>query len=540
MRLKFVGIVALTLLASAVQAGAAFAQETRVNPRALGELRAWDRRVTADIRSGDLRRRSVRADTLVAGRVHERFDQYFNGVRVYGADIARQRDAAGQTVSMFGTLYDGIAISTAPALAQADVKQRIEALGGARLGETRQPELFVLPLENGTYALTWYGRIFSKVDGTLTGYFIDAQTGAIVKAVNELQTQSAVGRGAGVLGDEKKVSASSNSGRFIAIDGLRPPDILTFDLKGDLNRAIDFLNGDLALGLGDVASDSDNVWNDAAAVDGHVYAGFTYDYYFKRLGRRGLDNDNIRLLSLVHSVRREDIDDYPFFIVADFYLNAFYFGNGVMVYGEGLPSNLRFDGQSWDYLAGGLDVVAHELTHGVTGYTSGLIYENESGALNEAFSDMVGASVEFFFQEPGNGLLRSDWLIGEDVIRPGGLRNMRDPASYGYPDHYARRYTGPDDGGGVHTNSAIPNLAFYLAIEGGPHPRTGAGVTGVGFANRDQIEKVFYRAFTEMLTSRATFAQARAATVQAARDLYGVNSAAERAVTQAWSAVGVN
>ena len=81
--------------------------------------------------------------------------------------------------------------------------------------------------------------------------------------------------------------------------------------------------------------------------------------------------------------------------------------------------------------------------------------------------------------------------------------------------------------------------AFYLAIEGGTNRTSGVSVTGVGAANREQIERVFYRAFTQMLPSGATFSLARAATVQAARDLYGGGSPAERAVQQAWSAVGV-
>jgi Zn-dependent metalloprotease len=92
----------------------------------------------------------------------------------------------------------------------------------------------------------------------------------------------------------------------------------------------------------------------------------------------------------------------------------------------------------------------------------------------------------------------------------------------------------------VHINSSIPNHAFYLAIEGGTNRTSGLPVEGVGAANREQIEKVFYRAFAFLLPSSARFSTARAATIQAARDLYGANSPAERAMTQAWTAVGVN
>jgi Zn-dependent metalloprotease len=91
----------------------------------------------------------------------------------------------------------------------------------------------------------------------------------------------------------------------------------------------------------------------------------------------------------------------------------------------------------------------------------------------------------------------------------------------------------------VHTNCTIADHAFYLAIEGGTNRTSGLSVQGVGAANREQIEKVFYRGFALLLTSNATFSMARAATIQAARDLYGTGSAPERAVTQAWTAVGV-
>lgn len=545
MRLTVARLFLFTIALSALPA-VATAQETRVTPRGLGALREWDRRLTADIRSGDLRQRSVRPDTMIEGRSHERYDQYYRGVRVYGADLARQRNTLGQTLSVFGTVYDNIDVDTVPALAQADAKRRIETLGGAPLGESRQPELVVFPLDGDVapggprFALAWTERVISPATGTLTAYFIDADTGAVLHTRNDMKTQSAVGRGTGVLGDEKKMSAATLNTRFVTRDDLRPPnDIMTFDMRGDVNRVLAFLNGQINLNNADLASDDDNVWTDAAAVDAHAYAGFTYDYYFKRFGRRGLNDNNVRMLSLVHPVRRQDVTTASPFVIGLFYLNAAYFGSGVMVYGEGLPAGFTASGQYWDYVSGALDIVAHELTHGVTEYTSDLIYQNESGALNEAFSDMMGAATEFYFQDRGTGNLRADWLIGEDVIRPGGLRSMSNPLSYGDPDHYSVRFTGTGDNGGVHINSGIPNLAFYLAIEGGTHPRTGAAVQGVGFANREQIEKTFYRAFTQMMTASTNFSQARAITLQAARDLYGANSAVERAVAQAWDAVGV-
>jgi thermolysin len=509
---------------------------TAASAASIADLRAWDRRVDSMLDSGELRVRTVRDDTLMPGRRHERADQYYKGVRVWGADVARQI-AGGQTVSIFGVLYDGIDIDTSPALTAEQAKAAIEKLSGATLGRSRVPELVILPIPAG-FALAYRERAFSARG--LRMYFIDARTGALLLDLNDLKTQTAVGRGRGVLGDDKKISVRPQSGTFQTWDELRPPDIRTFDMRGNLARTIEFLDDVIGLGPGDLAADADNDWTDGAVVDGHVYVGWTYDYFFKRFNRSGLDIRNMSIFTLVHPVRRLDILSASDEVLFIFYLNAFYCCNGVMVFGEGLPPGFTFAGQTVDFQSAALDVVAHELTHGVTDFSSRLLFEGEPGALNEAFSDVMGASVEFFFQPVGAGLRQAEYSMGEDTWRPGGIRSLSNPGSFGDPDHYSRRFLGPEDNGGVHTNSAIGSHAFYLAIEGGTNRTSGIAVAGVGAANREQIEKVFYRAFTQMLPANASFSTARAATIQAARDLYGLGSPAERAVIQAWTAVGVN
>jgi bacillolysin len=160
----------------------------------------------------------------------------------------------------------------------------------------------------------------------------------------------------------------------------------------------------------------------------------------------------------------------------------------------------------------------------------------------------MGTSVEFFFQPAGSGPLKADYLLGEDISRgvaPGQLngdRSLENPALYGQPDHYSRRIIVPlsNDNGGVHTNSGIANHAFYLAIEGGTNRTSGLSVQGVGASNREQIEKVFYRAFAQLMPSNANYSMARAVTLRAAEDLYGSTSAPFNAVRDAWTAVGVN
>ena len=504
----------------------------------------WDLRLDAMARSGEVVRRTTRADTVLAGRAHERFDQYVHGIRVFGGDAARQtRNSV--TESIFGTLHAGVAIDPVPGLSEDEARARFAALSARELPPDRPIELVVLPLDEGGYALAWSTHVWTDEGWMHT--FIDAHDGSVRLQYNDLQTQAVVGTGTGVLGDTKKISTTLMGGRYVADDRLRPPVIVTYDMRGNPFRVLAYIEGLYRPTVSDIASDGDNRWVDAANVDAHVHLGWTYDYYFKRFGRRGLDDRDAPVYALTHPVRRSDVLSLPsvFRIFVD---NAFWCGacgpdgRGVMVFGEGLPPGYVFTdtGKEVDYVAGALDVVAHELTHALTSHSSRLLGRNEPGALDESFSDILGTSVEFFYGASGDGAAHADYLIGEDVFRPGGIRSMSNPRAFGHPDHYSRRFRGTQDDGGVHINSSIPNHAFYLAIEGGVNRTSGLRVTGVGAANREQIEQAFYRAFTYMLPSSATFSTARAATILSARELYGAGSPAERAIREAWIAVGVN
>jgi hypothetical protein len=215
------------------------------------------------------------------------------------------------------------------------------------------------------------------------------------------------------------------------------------------------------------------------------------------------------------------------------------------VFGEGAPAS--YAGIDVKPFSAALDVVAHELTHGVTAASANLngFPFSESGALNEGFSGIFGVSTEFFYETPGNGVLQASYLQGKDLTSPPGAfvplfrgtltRSLSNPSSTGDPDHYTLRNIGGDP----HFNSTILSHAFYLAVEGGVNRTSKLTVQGVGAANREQIEKSFFRALTVLLPSNANFALTRVATIQAARDLYGTGGAVERAVTQAWDAVGV-
>jgi Zn-dependent metalloprotease len=534
---RLVRLLAGGVAALLVAAGARAAAPRPTPVAALGEreLADWDRRLAGLTAAGEAVARWERADTLAPGRRHVRLAQWHRGVRVDGGELVVQT-AGAEIVSVFGTWYEGVDVDPTPRITADQAVAIVEARSGVDLGPVRVPELRVWPLDAGGYALAW--RLRAATARGLRLFYLSAGDGSVLLERDDTHTQSAVGLGTGVLGDSKKMSVRPGAGGFVAEDRLRPPPLRALDMKGDFFRTLRFLNGELGDASSDLAQDADNTWTDGPAVDAHTYAGWTYDYFYQRFGRRGLDNQDMPIVSVVHPVRREDIAGYGSDVIAFFYVNAFYAGDGIVVFGEGLPEGRRSGGQQWNYLAGGLDVVAHEITHGVTEYTSNLAYERESGALNEAFSDIMAAGAEFMFQPAGPGAMRADYLVAEDVITPRALRSMQSPVANGQPDHYALRYTGSEDNGGVHINSGIVNHAFYLAVEGGRH-RLGRMVEGVGGANREQMEKVFYRAFTQMLPPRADFALARAATLQAARDLYGSGSPAERALAQAWSAVGV-
>lgn len=255
-----------------------------------------------------------------------------------------------------------------------------------------------------------------------------------------------------------------------------------------------------------------------------------FRYYAAKHGRQSYDGSNADLESIVHWL--------------------FDYGNGnlspnnaawhsvekTMLYGDG-------DGQYLKDTTLGFDVAAHELTHAVTQSTSGLLYKKEPGAINEAMSDILAAAAEAW---DDGGISADTWLVGEDVVGPllaPALRFMHNPGLDGdSPDYYPNRlYPDPcvpsnqNDYCGVHHNSGIANLAFYLLVMGGTHPtgQTNVSVAGIGM---EMAAKIFYLANRDYLNPSDGFADARLAT-EAAAAQFGV--AAVQSVSDAWTAVGV-
>ncbi len=301
----------------------------------------------------------------------------------------------------------------------------------------------------------------------------------------------------------------------------------------------DNLPGYMELGEGDDLG-TDNVVNDA-----YVNLGITYWFYKNMLDRDSFDDNGIPLISTVHA--RFDFGD-GYGCVGD---NAFFMGEpyNQMVYGDG--------GDTMNYLSQGLDVTAHELTHAVTDRTSNLYYHGESGALNEAMSDIFGATTEAWGNSGGTASGNpanfipdeNTWKIGEDIMTDGSaMRYMNNPhladgPDEYKPDHYTQRYIGDYDEGGVHINSTIISLAYYLLVSGGNHPRAEfqnlyPDVQGLGL---EKSIKIFYYAQTHWFTGdeNFSFSDARRLLSQSAEDLYGNCSDESEQVNRAFDIVGV-
>jgi Zn-dependent metalloprotease len=504
-------------------------RESRVAAAAEPEARIWGARVDALQAQGALRLASVQPDGDFAGRWHRRYEQCVDGVRVFGAQLVRQVDERGETLTVFGRLQEGIALDTVPTSTPDQAVRVAEADRGRGARAVGEPELVLLPLARHP-ALTW--MLWVRFDYHLDRYFVDAHTGEVAWRYEDQPTVSAVGLGTGVWGDKKKVSADAVGGSFRADDKLRPPSLTTYDLKFNLGAAGLFL-GTAIIDPSFVATSPNNTWTDGGVVDAHAYAGWTYDYYFKRHNRRGIDGHDLPIRSITHLLSPASDFANSFW---DPFTNSMFYGDGNQTYGV---------------FSGAQDVVAHEMTHGVTQYSWAGIYVGETAALNEAFSDIMGTSVEFYQQPPGNGRLLADYFLGEDLAFQfdpprTAVRSMENPSQFCNPqtgcdaDHYSRLYHGPADSGGAHHNNGVINHAFYLLIEGGVNRTSGIRVGGLGSANRERAEKIFYRGFTAYLTPTATFADARVATLRAAADLYGPSSLEAFQVALTWTAVGVN
>lgn len=265
-----------------------------------------------------------------------------------------------------------------------------------------------------------------------------------------------------------------------------------------------------------VRTEGDPRSKDPAVNEAYDGSGATYDLYFNVFGRNSIDERGMRLDSTVHYGRKYD--------------NAFWNGQQ-MVYGDG-------DGELFKRFTIAIDVIGHELTHGVTEYEAGLEYQDQSGALNESFSDVFGSLVKQYKRR--QTAKEADWLIGKGLFTRGvngkALRSMKEPGTAydddilgkdpqpGQMQDYVRTH---DDNGGVHINSGIPNRAFYeTAIRLGGNAWVKAG-------------QIWYVTLRDKLRPTTSFRDAARWTVTVAKDLYGAGSLERKAVREGWAAVGI-
>ena len=452
------------------------------------ELRQWDATVDGMARTGELVVMSHLGDASLDGRAHEYLAQYFAGIPVFGGGVSRQLDAAGVTVSLFGTLHQGIDVNIAPALSGAQVAALLEEMHGGEVLAGGQPALGILPLPNGSYALAYY---LALSDGYF--YFADAADGSLLQRLNAVKEQQvAVGAGSGSQGNQRKLSTTHEDGRFQAHDRMRPAEVVTLDVRFNFQRYFRLLADHLIENLppgepvwtaDDYATDADNEWDDPTVVEAHAYTGWTYDYFSARHGWEGIDGANGRTITLVNLGFANAFFRWPPFGPE---------GNGVFGYGR------RTDETSEEpYTV--LDIVGHELMHGVThfsvsnrtgspfglynlvpigarlgpqsftdrtgkthtcsttqfpgvvetpnGLAEGLVpawcidgrfvlaYSGD-GAIHEGYSDIFGESLGFYYEDEG---VSADYLVGGDFTE-GPIRSMIDPGFSRDPDSYLDRF----------------------------------------------------------------------------------------------------
>ncbi|MCA9569505.1 MAG: M4 family metallopeptidase [Myxococcales bacterium] len=493
-------------------------EETLAEAIAYEHLEASERLVGV----GELWTEKVHIDAL--STAHVKITQSVGGVPVFGGESIVHVKPNGVVSAVSDSLVRDIAVTDA--LANYTDEESIEAaveLTGGWADVTNMPHAKLLVVRHeGEDHLAWAVSI-ERMDGTerstMPMVFMDAKYGDMLFQLEELQ---AIGSADTPYNGPITFQVESSGGRW-ALEGSG---------YGSGWATYSYQNATRATGASfdknqmiPITSPTQAFTDDAAAVDAHwatertfAFLDQTHDWQgFNGSGGPRFKSNNMTVV--VH--------------YGQSYNNAFWNGQQI-TFGDG-------DGTArgaWT----SLDVVAHEIGHAVTKFSANLTYQGESGALNEAFSDILGVRVEAWVH---GGIDEDTWKIAEDVVTPNGsttdaLRYMYNPTlSSSSRDHYSTRYTGTADSGGVHWNSGIANLAFYLTAEGGNHPKPAKSVTTVEGIGLVKAGQVYWRALHNYMTSSTDFAGARAATLHAAADLYGAGSVEYAAVGNAWAEVGV-
>ncbi|MET7492318.1 M4 family metallopeptidase [Streptomyces sp900116325] len=453
------------------------------------------------------------------GTTHTRYERTFDGLPVLGGDLVVQESKAGETESVTKASKAssaqlkavGTAADVAPAKAESQALGAAKAAGSRKTVADRAPRKVVW-MAQGKPQLAYETVVGGlQDDGTPNELHVitDASTGA------KLYEWQAIETGTG---------NTQYSGQVTL--GTAPSYTLTDTTRGN-HKTYNLNHG--TSGTGTLFSGSDDVWGngnptnvETAAADAHYGAAETWDYYKNVQGRTGIRGDGVGAYSRVH--------------YGNNYVNAFWDDSCFcMTYGDGSGNAAPLTS---------LDVAAHEMTHGVTSATAGLVYSGESGGLNEATSDIMAAAVEFY---SNNATDKGDYLVGEKIDINGDgtpLRYMDKPSKDGASkDAWYSGIGGVD----VHYSSGPANHFFYLLSEGSgaktingvsynSPTSDGLPVTGIG---RDKAALIWFKALTTKFSSTTNYAAARTGTLAAAGDLYGTTSAEYKAVADAWAGVNV-
>lgn len=444
------------------------------------------------------------------GYIHTKYQIYYKNISIEGAQFI-VHSINGRIHSANGEYFKSQDISVTPVLNEKDAYTKaINHVNAAKYKweenmESDRPvgALTILTVDS-TFKLAYKFDIYSIEPLSRQYVYVDAQTGDILWTTSRIHFTDTGGTARTMYNGNVTITTDLNNGLYRLRETGRGGGIETYNLNHSTSysTATDF-------------TDSDNNWTDTidfnhAANDAHFATEATYDYYYTNFGRNSYDDRGSKLVSYVHYSRN--------------FVNAFWDGS-CMTYGDG-------DGVTFLPLTP-IEVVAHEITHGVTEHSAGLIYSGESGALNESFSDIFGIVIDFL-KNPAT----ANYLMGDAMsVRKQAFRSMQNPNDYQCPDTYKGRYWDPYQE--VHTNSGVQNYWFYLLSEGGSGINDlghAFAVTGIG---REKAAEIAYRNLTEYLTPSSNFADARYYSIQAAIDLFGDCSPEVIAVTNAWHAVGV-
>jgi len=462
------------------------------------------------------------ADQL--GFHHVRLNQTWQGLRVVGGQLIVHFDSSGKAYEVNGRYVPGIAVETDPVIdeisavtvAQNDLLQMGKPAGSlAGHVETVIYARDVSPLLAYEFMLSYDD---SDAGVGRWRYWVDAVSGGIINRFNDVKKFDATITGSILTGE---------GGQTVTVTG----DCISNTVQTNFwmyntNRQW-YVYNTATISYEDTNSIAHrNFSNDWSSSDlTEMSAAYNFNniqlYYSNVFGRASYDNTNAMACVAVHYLNGSD--------------NAFWTGVYFLFYRGNNYAELTV-----------LDICGHEFTHAVDQYSANLTYQDEPGALNESFSDIFGAAIEFTYQPdgrsyyPGRRAGYADWLLAEDCTYPyqTAMRDMRDPQRYSQPSKYhgTEWYYGSLDDGGVHYNSGVQNHFYYLLSEGGSGANDGISynVTGIGVSNATRIA---YRALTVYCTANTDYSAVRRAWISAAQDL---DTNWVNCVQTAWSAVGVN